>query len=165
MEIKEKYWHGFFELGIFVKSITGLVEILSGTLLLSVGPNVLHNILMRLAGGEAGEVPQDFFFVYSSQYIQHLTTATKNFAGIYILAHGLLNLILIIGLIKQKTQAYLIAVGVLISFMLYQIFRIAQNHSLILTVLTVFDVFFVYVIWHEYNYLTQKLKNEALLKN
>ena len=45
--------------------------------------------------------------------------------------------------------------------MMYQLFRIALHHSLFMEVITVFDVFFIVLIWHEYNYLTKKLANKA----
>jgi uncharacterized membrane protein len=158
MKLKEKYWHEFFIISICIKTLTGLVETASGFLLLYLSPAVLTGILNRLSRGEQLEVPQDFFLVYAHQYLNHLTAGTKNFAGLYILAHGIINLFLVLGLIKEKTWAYLVAVGVLCSFMFYQIFRIAINHSLLLSLLTIFDALFVIVIWHEYNYLTRKLK-------
>jgi len=157
MKLKEKYWHEFFIVSICIKTLTGLVETVSGFLLVYLSPAVLTGILNRLSRGEQLEVPQDFFLVYAHQYLNHLTAATKNFAGLYILAHGIINLLLVLGLVKEKTWAYLVAIGVLASFMFYQIFRIAVNHSLLLSVLTVFDVLFVIVIWHEYNYLTRRL--------
>lgn len=158
MKLKEKYWHEFFIISMCIKTLTGLVETVSGFLLLWISPLDLAGILNRFSRGETLEDPGDFFLAYSHQYLQHLTAATKDFAGLYILAHGLINLFLVLGLIKEKTWAYLVAIGVLISFMMYQLFRIAMNHSVPLSVLTVFDAFFVVIIWHEYNYLTRKLK-------
>jgi uncharacterized membrane protein len=161
MKLKEKYWHEFFVISIGIKTLTGLVETVSGFLLLWISPLALNGILNRFSRGEQLEDPKDFFLFYAHQYLQHLSTGTKVFAGLYILAHGLMNLVLVIGLIKEKTWAYLVAIGVLCSFMLYQIFRVAMNHSIPLTVLTVFDAFFVVIIWHEYNYLTRKLAKKA----
>jgi len=157
MKLKEKYWHEFFIVSICIKTLTGLAETASGFLLVFLSPAGLAAILNRLSRGEQLEIPQDYFFVYAHQYLNHLTMGTKDFAGLYILSHGIINLVLVTGLIKEKTWAYLVAIGVLISFMTYQLFRIALNHSLLLSVLTVFDAFFVVIIWHEYNYLTKKL--------
>ncbi len=157
MKLKEKYWHEFFIISICIKTLTGLVETASGFLLVYLSPAVLTGILSRLSRGEQLEDPRDFFLVYAHQYLNHLTVGIKNFAGLYILAHGIINLLLVLGLVKEKTWAYLVAIGVLCSFMLYQIFRIAVNHSLLLSLLTIFDALFVIVIWHEYNYLTRKL--------
>ncbi len=157
--IAEKYWHEIFEIGVFIKSLTGLVEVISGILLVSIRASTLHNILIRLSRGELTEDPQDFFFSYANQFLSHLTAATKDFAGFYILAHGLINLFLVLGLLKEKAWAYLVAIGVLSSFMLYQIFTIALRPSIFLEVLTAFDVFFVFLIWHEYKHLSGKLKS------
>jgi uncharacterized membrane protein len=157
MKLKEKYWHEFFIISMCIKTLTGLVETASGFLLLFLSPAALASMLNRLSRGEQLEDPKDFFLVYAHQYLQHLSALTKNFAGAYILSHGIINLLLVLGLIKEKTWAYLIAIGVLCSFMLYQIFRVAMNHSLLLSALTIFDALFVVVIWHEYNYLIKKL--------
>jgi uncharacterized membrane protein len=162
MKLKEKYWHEFFVISICIKTLTGLVETASGFVLLFMSPDALSRVLTRLSRGEQLEDPKDFFLAYAHQYLQHLSSGTRVFAGLYILAHGLINLVLVAGLIKEKTWAYLVAIGVLISFMLYQILRVAISHSLPLAVLTVFDAFFVIVLWHEYNYLTRKLAKRVL---
>ncbi len=152
MKLSEKYWHDFFFIGVCVKSLTGLIETTSGLLLLFVQSAILRSFLIRVSRGEFSKDPTDFFFDYSYRYIQHLTVETRIFAGFYILAHGLINLCLVWGLWKQKLQAYLIAIGVLLSFIVYQIYRIAMNHSLFLEILTALDILFVITIIHEYNY-------------
>jgi len=159
--IKEKYWHETFIFAIVIKSFTGITETLSGLVLLFINPVILNAILNRLSRGEQLEDPKDFFLVYAQQYISHLTSGTQIFAGLYILSHGIINLFLVLGLIKEKTWAYLVGIGILFSFMMYQLFRIALHHSLFMEVITVFDVFFIVLIWHEYNYLTKKLANKA----
>ena len=164
-EKAEKYWHEFFVFGVWIKSFTGALEILSGLAVLLISPAHQLAILQHLSRGEWTEAPQDFFVAYSHQYISHLTTGTRIFAGLYILSHGIINLFLVWGLVKQKPAAYLIAVGVLVSFMFYQILRIALHFSPLLIVLTIFDAFFVVLIWHEYKGLVKKLGIKALLKD
>lgn len=157
MRLRKKYWHEFFIIGIIIKSLTGLVETLSGFVLLLISPGLLINILGRLSHGGQIVDADDLLLGYAYQYLQHLTVANKIFAGLYILFHGIINLLLVLGLIKEKLWAYLIAVGVLSSFILYQLFRIALAHSPLLETLTVLDFLFVIVIWHEYNYQIRRL--------
>jgi len=154
--IPEKYWHGTFTVSVLIKAFDGLVEVSSGLLLMLVSPQTLQNILMKISRGEMTEDPQDLFFRYANEYLRHLTTGTKNFAGFYILAHGLLNVILIVGLWKQKAAAYLLAIGVITSFILFQIYRIALHRSLFLEILTVFDALFITLVYHEYKVLVKK---------
>ena len=162
MKLREKYWHEFFVIGIVIKSFTGLVETLSGLVLLFMRPVMLSQILLRISGGGQIKDADDFLLSYAYQYLQHLTTGVKISPGLYILAHGLINLLLVLGLIKEKLWAYLLAIGVLGSFILYQLYRIAFNHSPLLEVLTVLDVLFVIVIWHEYKYQVRRLGKTAL---
>ena len=51
MRLRKKYWHEFFIIGIVIKSLTGLVETLSGFVLLLISPGLLINILGRLSHG------------------------------------------------------------------------------------------------------------------
>jgi uncharacterized membrane protein len=157
MKLREKYWQEFFIIGIIFKSFTGLVETCSGLVLLLMRPETLSRVLLRLSGGGQIKDFDDFLLAYPYQYLQHLTTGVKIFAGLYILAHGLINLLLVLGLIKEKLWAYLVAVGVLGSFMLYQLYRIAYTQSVLLEILTVLDALFVIVIWHEYKYQIKRL--------
>lgn len=162
--LSEKYWHDLFEAGVFIKACTGVIEIISGFLLLTIKAQTLGRVLGRYAQGEIDDI-QDFFLNYAYQYVRHLTVATKNFAGIWILGHGLINFFLVFGLWKKRPWAYLVAIGVLVSFVFYQIFRVIRHHSILLEVLTIIDILFAFVIWHEYNYITKKSKTEqALLK-
>lgn len=153
----EKYWHETFIFAVIVKSFTGLMELFSGILLLAVTSEGLQKILAAVARGEATEQPQDFFYTYAHQYIAHITSGTRIFAGLYLLSRAIINLLLVVGMVKKKTQAYLIAIGVISVFMLYQLLRIAHTRSLALSALTVFDAFFILLIWHEYKYLSGKL--------
>ncbi|MDR3643326.1 MAG: DUF2127 domain-containing protein [Candidatus Doudnabacteria bacterium] len=162
MKLREKYWHEFFIIGIIIKSFTGLVETCSGLVLLSIKPQTLSLILLRLSGGGKITDADDFLLAYPYQYMQHLTPGIKVFAGLYILAHGLINLLLVMGLIKEKLWAYLVAIGVLSSFMLYQLYRIAYTQSPLLEALTVLDAFFVIVLWHEYKYQVKRLGKNPL---
>ena len=157
LKLREKYWRDFFVVGIIFKTMTGLAETVSGLVLLVIRPETLAKILMRLSGGGQPQDADDWILFYAYDFLEHLTTGTKIFAGLYILLHGVINLVLALGLIKEKLWAYLVAIGVLVSFMLYQISRIAFNHSIFLTVLTCLDALFVVVIWHEYRYQVKRL--------
>ena len=62
----------------------------------------------------------------------------------------MVKLALVIGLLRNKLWAYpasLVGTGL---FILYQLYRYSYTHGFGLIVLTIFDVFVMWLIWHEY---------------
>jgi len=157
--IKEKYLHGAFVFAVAVKVFTGLVESVGGALLLAQNPLVFHHTLDRITRGELTEVPSDYFFNLVNHGLRHLTVANHDFVGLYLLGHGFTNLFIAYGLSWNKPAAYLVASGILIAFIFYQVTRVIIHPSWLLGVMTGFDLVFVGLVYNEYNYLTKKLKN------
>jgi len=60
-----------------------------------------------------------------------------------------LKLVLVIGLLKNQTWAYPASPVILLSFIIYQIYRYYYTKSFGIIVLTVFDVIVILLIWHE----------------
>ncbi len=150
--LKEKNWHRLFELGITLKGINGVLETVGGLTILLVSKNSIGRIILHFTRGELVEDPNDPLIHFLTNYMQHLSSNTKTFAAIYILTHGLLNLFLVTQLYRERLWAYLVTIGFMIIFMSYQLVRISHNHSLILTLITIWDVIFVSITWHEYKY-------------
>ena len=155
----EKYWHGLFELGIFIKGFNGIWETVSGFLFLFFSKNALTGFFFFLARGELLEDPNDRVVGYVANLLQNISNNAKVFAAIYILGHGVLNIFLAIQLYRNRLWAYLITIGLMIIFIGYQIYRINLHHSYPLIVLTVFDFLFVTLTWHEYRYQASKVVN------
>ena len=131
--VPEKYWHKFFEIGVFVKGFNGIWETLSGLLVL--------------------EDPSDHLINFLAGVLQNFSREAQTFAALYILIHGALNIFLAVQLYRGKKWAYLFVINVTTLFVLYQIYRIGIHHSLLLTILTIIDILFVVVAWHEYRHL------------
>jgi uncharacterized membrane protein len=75
-------------------------------------------------------------------------------------SHGVVKLALVVGLLRNKLWAYpasLIALGL---FIVYQLYRYSYTHGIGLIVLTAFDVFVMWLIWHEYRLVRQHLPLE-----
>jgi len=129
----ERYLHGFFELGLFMKAFNGIWETIVGILILISHGTVFNKLLGFLARGE-------------------LLKDSRVFATTYILIHGILNIFLAFQLYRNRLWAYKITIASMIIFISYQIYRIYLRHSGFLTVLTIFDIIFVILTWHEYKH-------------
>jgi uncharacterized membrane protein len=147
----ESALHQIFEFGIVVKFFNGIWETVSGFLILFLSKVVLNNIFNFLAGGELLENPRDFFINILLGFLQNLSRSTQIFIIVYILLHGFLNLFLAIQLYRDKIWAYLVTIAIMIIFMFYQIHRIVLYHSPVLIIITIFDILFIILTWHEYN--------------
>lgn len=157
MKLKEKYWHGFFEASIAIKSINGLWETISGAALLFITKASINNTFIALTRTELTEDPQDKFIHFLSFQLQNLSSNTKDFAGFYILTHGVVNIFLAYNLYRKRLWAYLVSIIFVSLSLLYLIYRVSHTHSLILIGIIIFDILFTILTWHEYNYLTKKL--------
>ncbi len=148
----EKNWHRLFEVGITLKGLNGILETVSGCLVLLVSKNAFNTVFIHLTRNELLEDPHDRFIHFLAHALQHLSTNTKTFAALYILTHGILNIFLAIQLYRERLWAYLVTIGAIILFMVYQVYRISHTHSLALTVITIWDALFILITWHEYKY-------------
>lgn len=156
MELKEKYWHELFEASITIKAINGLWETISGVALLFITKAAINNAFIALTRKELTEDAQDRFIHFLSIQLQHLSSNTKDFAGLYILTHGVVNLFLAYNLYRDRLWSYLVSIIFVSLSLLYLIYRVSHTHSLILIGIIIFDILFTILTWHEYKYLTRK---------
>lgn len=150
--LPQKYWHKLFEFGVLIKGFNGTWEIASGLLFLFLSKTTLSGWFYFLFRNELVEDSNDRFINSLTYALQNLSSDAKTFAALYLLIHGLLSIFLVIQLYRNKHWAYLVIIGVMLIFMPYQIYRISLHHSIVLTVITIFDAFFILLTWHEYKY-------------
>ncbi len=148
----QKYWHELFEFGVIIKGFNGVWETISGFLVLVLSKATLSHWFFLVTRNELLEDPNDKFINFLAHALQNFSADAKTFAALYILAHGVLNVFLAIQLYRDRHWAYLVTIGTMIMFMVYQTYRISIHHSLLLTAITIFDGIFILLAWHEYKY-------------
>lgn len=154
----ENALHKIFEFGILIKGFNAVWEIASGFFILLASKAALNSLFYFLAGNELLEDPRDILFNFVFNFLQNLSHGTQLFIAAYILIHGFLNLFLVIQLYRDKIWAYLATISVMVVFIFYQVHRIILHHSPVLTVITIFDILFVALTWHEYDRKKSKIK-------
>jgi uncharacterized membrane protein len=138
-----------FDITIILKGIDGLVEAIGGVLLLVVSPDALNNLALRLTRAELSRDPHDFV----AHRLLRLTADlhhTQTFGAIYLLSHGIVKIVLVAALLRQQRWAYPAMLAFLVAFIGYQCYRLTFVPSIALTLLTVFDLFVVWLTWREY---------------
>ncbi len=153
MIFKQKYWHELFEAGVLLKALNSVWETATGLLLLFSMQPIVHNVFLFLSREEyLGTTRDDALFRMVAEQFNHLSVSTRHFAGYYLLFHGLLNMFLAYNLYKNRLWAYPFAMGAVGLFLVYQLYRLVHTHSLVLFFITLFDIAFIVLTWHEYKF-------------
>lgn len=145
--------HRLFRLGVILKGVDGALELIGGLVFLVLDPRTLNAIVRFLTAHELSEDPADRIANLLRDAVHHISSGTTLFAGAYLLGHGLVKLLLMVGLLRERLWAFPAALGFLGIFMLYQSYRGILGHSAVLGLLTVVDLVVVLLIWREYRYL------------
>jgi uncharacterized membrane protein len=148
--------HKAFEVGIFLKGLDGLLEVIGGALVFVIKPSTINNIVMALLQHELSEDPSDLIANYLIYAAHHFSVETQVFASLYLLSHGIIKIFLVVSLWQGKLWSYPTAIVFFILFILYQGYRYSYTHSSWLIFLTIVDLFVVLLTWIEYKHVRLK---------
>jgi len=149
--IKSKdVFHMGFEIGLILKGINGLLEIVGGLLLLFLNPDRMDKLIIILTQNELSKDPNDKV-ANTLISLGHSLSISPNHYGIYyLMTHGLIKCILIFLLWRKKIWAYPLTMVVLAIFITYQLYRYTISPSAFLIALSVFDSIMIVLIFLEY---------------
>ncbi len=148
---RAKILHRLYVVGLWLKGVDGILEVLGGVLFLAVPAATLARIVAVLTQHELSEDPSDWVANHVRAFAGSFLGETKPLAGFYLLGHGGIKIILVWGgLLKGRTWAFPTALGVLGAFILYQSYRIVHRFSMVLLVLTIVDALVWLLIGREY---------------
>ena len=139
-----------FVVGIVGKGLNGMAELLGGLLLLFLSPDQIQHVAASWTRGELSEDPHDFIATHLLHTANGLTGHAVLFGAAYLLAHGLVKVVLVVALLLNKLWAYPWMIVVLLVFIGYQLYRIGLSPTAGLIALTAFDMVIVALTWREY---------------
>jgi uncharacterized membrane protein len=142
--------HDSFRVGITLKGLDGLLETLAGLLLLVARPEVLARIVQDIGNSNWLWDVNGYVADHLLQASERLTSGGKMFAAVFLLAHGLAKVILVVGLWLDRLWAYPLLMGVLSAFIVFQMHRYERTHSATMLIFSVFDALVIYLTWREY---------------
>lgn len=145
--------HKLFHVGIIVKGIDGALEIMGALLILMISPQTLDRIVHLLTQHELSEDPKDIIANYLIHAANHFSVSSQLFGFIYLLSHGIIKIILIMSLWKQRLWSYPVAMIFFALFGMYQMYKYYLDHSPGWIVLTILDVLVIVLTWLEYRQL------------
>jgi uncharacterized membrane protein len=138
-----------YDVLLVLKGLDGLLELVGGILLIVLSPQTINHFAYWLTQHELAEDPHDFIANHLLKLTANLHS-TQLFGAIYLLTHGLVKLVIVIGLLRREHWAYYVAFVFLGGFVVYQIYRMTYAPSVGLALLTVFDVVIIWLTWREY---------------
>jgi uncharacterized membrane protein len=142
--------HRSFQIGITLKGIDGVFETIGGVLLWFFSPAALSELVHGFFLHELSRDPHDFIAAHLLHVSEKLATADPLFASVYLLAHGIVKIVLVVALWFNKLWAYPLTIVLFGAFTTYEFYRFIHRHSHVLGVLSLLDAIVVLLTWREY---------------
>lgn len=139
-----------FQISLLLKGLDGILELIGGVLLLVVSPSRLDSLIRFLTQHELSEDPNDLIANTLRHYTSTLSVSASLFGAVYLLLHGLVKIVLVWAVLKDKLWAYPWMVAFLLVFIAYQSYQLVVGFTVGMALLTAFDIFIVLLILHEY---------------
>ena len=152
---------GAFDIGVVLKGIDGVLEIVGGLFLLVVPLSSIKRFLIWATGKELSEDPKDFVATHLVHLANTLSVSGYRLTIVYLLIHGFVKVFLVYMLLKRRLWAYPTAIVVFVAFGVYQTYQFTFSHSLLLLALTVLDVIVIVLTVWEYRILLRRQRVAA----
>jgi len=155
--MREKTIHRIFDVSVALKGFHALIEILGGLALYLVSTETIIGVINRYSQDELVEDPHDFVATHLLKFAEGFSVEKHDFYAFYLLSHGLVKLVVVVGLLKEKLWAYPASFVVFGAFIAYQLYRYSYTHDLSLILLSIFDLFVIVLAVHEYRLVKRHL--------
>jgi uncharacterized membrane protein len=155
--MQEKRVHQIFVASVLFKGVHALIEIAGGIALYFVSTATIVSAIKRWSYDELVEDKHDWIANHLLDFSRHFSVAEHNFYAIYLLSHGLIKAALVVGLLREKLWAYPASFAVFGAFIAYQLYRYSFTHDFGLILLSIFDLFVIFLAVHEYRLLRKHL--------
>ncbi|MEB3369358.1 DUF2127 domain-containing protein [Saccharopolyspora mangrovi] len=146
-----------FRVAVWIKGLDAVGQLAGGVLLIFFPPAALtriaHGVVTRdLLGPPTGALAGHF-----EEALHHLADGSaRTFVIGYLLVHGLIKLGLVVALLRKEIRWYPVAIAALGLFVLFELVRGVQTHSLVLPLLTVLDIAIIVMVIKEYRELRRE---------
>jgi uncharacterized membrane protein len=155
--MREKTIHRIFDISVALKGFHALIEILGGLALYLVSTETIVGVINRYSQDELVEDPHDFVATHLLKFAEGFSVEKHDFYAFYLLSHGLVKLVVVAGLLREKLWAYPASFVVFGAFIAYQLYRYSYTHDASLILLSIFDMFVIALAVHEYRLVKHHL--------
>jgi uncharacterized membrane protein len=139
-----------FRISLWLKLAISMAEVLGGLGFALISYQAIQDFARAITAGEMIEDPSDIVAGFLQHIMAGFTSSAQSFAAWYLLSHGLLKLVMVIGVLANKLWAYPGFIIVLTGFIIYQSYKLSHHITVPLVALTVLDIVVLVLAWHEY---------------
>jgi uncharacterized membrane protein len=147
-----------YEIGIVIKGIDGVLELIGGVLVLVLSPGTILNITNFFTQDALQENPHNILANHIEKAGHHLASGQTTFAALFLLTHGLVKVVLVTCLLLNKMWAYPWALAVLGIFLVYQAYLLVTRPTFGMAFLTVLDIIIIGLVYREWRQQTSAAK-------
>lgn len=152
-------WVGLlFRVSLLFKALFSVLEIAGGILGYVISQHTIVDFVTAVTQEELTKHPDDRFAQYLIQAAGNLSLSSQHFAALYLLSHGVVKTILIVGLLRERLVYFPVSILAFALFVAYQLFRYQTTHSIWLLILTAVDVAIIALTVQEYRYVRRRLQ-------
>lgn len=145
---RDLFW--LFDFALILKAIGGAAEVLGALLVLFVPPALVVKIIDLVMAGELTQDPHDPVASAIHNAAQAFAVSNHLLLTLYIVFHGAIKILLVIGIFAGKRIAYPLFMAALVLFGAYEAYRGFARHELFLQILAVFDLSLLLLTAYEY---------------
>ncbi len=143
-----------FAVGLALKGLDGIAEVVGGLWLLLIGPLRLQAWIGALVAPELNQDPTDFIATHVLHWAAQFDQGSVLFAAAYLLSHGVAKLVVIVEILRGRLWAYPGLIWLTGAFAAYQIYHMAvAGPSFGFVALTLFDLLIIALTVVEYRRL------------
>ena len=132
--------HQLFILSVVLKGVHAAIELAGGIALYLFSTDVVVGWLWEAGRSSASIAP----FAHGFWRPEH------EFYAFYLVSHGIINGLIVGGLLLRKRWAYHATFVVLTLFIAYQLYRYSYTHDIGLIAISIIDVIVMALAWNEY---------------
>jgi uncharacterized membrane protein len=147
---RSKSLHLAYLIAIAIKGIDGLIEFVAGVLIASFGSHELYHFAIWATAPELARHPASHAVHAIRHGAYHFAHSPHEFAIIYLLAHGLLKIGLVINLFIEHLWIFPVSVVVLLGFIGFMGLKLAAHWSPWLFAFAMFDMLTVALVVNEW---------------
>lgn len=155
--LREKRIHDLFALSVLLKGAHAIIEIVGGIALYLFSTSAIVGLLNRFAQSELIEDPKDLIAGHLLKFAEGFSVQAHHFYAFYLLSHGIVKILLVAGLLREKLWAYPTSFAVFSAFIVYQLYRFTHTHEPALIALSIVDAIVIALAWHEYKLIRRHL--------
>ena len=155
--MQERRIHQIFVVSVLFKGAHALIEIAGGIALYLVSTETIVRAINNWSYDELIEDKNDWVATHLLDFARTFSVAEHHFYAFYLLSHGIIKSVLVIGLLRERLWAYPASFAVFGAFIVYQLYRYSFTGDIGLILLSIFDLFVIYLAAHEYRLLRKHL--------